>query len=280
MQDGRDVLLPLMVQGIKILFVQDAADAVDGLVIYRKARQAVFLEHGGDVVHRFAIFHRNDVHPRGEDVAGGLIVQLDGGADQLPLLFVDGTAALHLIHDGDQFFFRYAAAVFVPDQAGQQFFPLAEEGVHRCQHYAQRFQDWGGQHGEAVGALFGEAFGGDFTEYQHHHRHHDGRQGHSRVSEVSGEQDRRQRSGGDIDDVVADEDGGEQAVVILTELQRALRPPVSRGGHIFDTDAVEAGKSGLRCGKVTGQQDQERENQDHHQTVDIHTDENPLCNYK
>ena len=70
------------------------------------------------------------------------------------------------------------------------------------------------------GAVLGQALGGDFTEDQHHNGNDDGGERRAQVAVVAHKEQRADGCRCDVDDVVADEDGGEELVVVFRQLQR------------------------------------------------------------
>ena len=106
--------------------------------------------------------------------------------------------------------------------------------------------------------LLGQALGGHLAEDEDDHRQHNG--GHRGAPEVINELDEQHRADGCghvVDNVVADEDGGQQLVVVLRQSQGLGCPPVAGVRLGTQADAVEGGEGRLGGGEVGGHGHQE-----------------------
>ena len=104
----------------------------------------------------------------GEDVLGVAVGELDGAAQKLGLVFIDAAVLGHLVHQHQKFILGQPPILLDPEDHRHQLLPLGEEPVNRGQQNHQRLEKRRGEHGEALGAVLGQALGGDFTEDQHH----------------------------------------------------------------------------------------------------------------
>jgi len=103
--------------------------------------------------------------------------------------------------------------------------------------------------------------GGNLAEDQHHQRQHHRRDGGA-VSRIQlGEQHCAHSGGGDVHDVVADEDGGDQPVIVLHQVHGKSSPVVAGLRPALHPDLVQAGEGGLRGGEI---------GRHHHQQDDGH----------
>ena len=123
------------------------------------------------------------------------------------------------------------------------------------------------KHGKALGILLGQALGRDLAEDQHHNGD-DGGGDHRAVlqAQALGKEHGGQRGGGQVDDVVAHQNGGQQVVILVHQPEGQGGPAVAGVGLALQADAVERGKGGLRGGEIGGQNHQNNQNHDHGQT--------------
>ena len=253
--DGGDTALQVRLApvagGVEVLFVDHAHNVIQAVLIHRQAGVAALGEHGAHLVHGGVPGHGGDLHAGGKDIAHLQVAELDGRADQLALVLVQTALVLRLRHHGDELLFGDARVVGGADDTAEQALPLGEQEVQRRQHRQQHPQQRGRGHGKGLGALLGDGLGGYLAEDQHGHRqHHGGHGGAVALAHQIREEHGAHGGGGDVDDVVADEDGGEQAVIVLRHAQRQRRAAVSCFRLALEADLVEAGKGGLRGGEV------------------------------
>ena len=234
---------------------------------------AVFREDGGDLVHGGGVFGGHDVHPGGEDLLHLQVVELDGGADELPLMLVQAALVLGLIHHGDELLLGDALLLRLAEDAAEELLPLGKEVVHRGQHRHQHPHDGGCEHGKGLGVLFGHALGGDLAKDQNNHgQHHRGDQ-RTVVQKQLGEQNGAHGGGRDVHDVVADQVGGQELVVVLRDAQGQGSPLVAAVRPALEPDAVERGKGGLGGGEKGGEDHEDHKGGDHTDTGWVqHTD--------
>ena len=241
----------MVARGMEVFFMDDAHDVVDILVIHRQTGIPILRERPGDLIHGIGILHGHHVHPGGQDLLHLQVVELNGSADELALMLVQPALVLGLIHHGDELFLRDAVFRLVAQQLRQQTLPLGEEEIHRPQQGDKHPENGGGEHGEVLRILLGQALRRNFAEDQDDHgQHHGGHRG-AVYRQQLGKEHRGNRGSSDVYDVVADQDGGEQPVIILLQLERQGGPLVSSVRLAFHADAVERGKGGL-CGVEIG----------------------------
>ena len=253
-EELREGLLRDALADVEVLLVEDAQDIVDAVPVDDEAGVAGLSEEPRNLLPAGLQGDGRQVHPVDEDVPGLPVRELDGVFQQLPLAVVDAALLLDLLHQHQKFRLGEAALRPQPEKAGEQALPLGEEEVQRGEGPHQKAQHRGGEAGEALGAVPCHAFGRDLAEDQHRQRHHHGGEGGARVPEAVDEEQRAQGGGGDVHDIVADEDGGDQAVILAVEPQGQLRPAISllRQGPHFG--GAQGGESRLRGGEVGGEQ--------------------------
>ena len=259
--------------GMKVLFVDDAHDIVDVLMVYGQAGIAVFRKDFGDLVHGVGILHGHDIHPGGEDLLHLQVAELDGGADQRALILVQAALVFGLRDHGDKLLFRDSGIPLLPDNQTEELLPLGGQEGEGTQQGHEQPQKGGGEHGELLGKLLGHAFGGDLAEDKDHDGDHEGGDGRPLgLTQQRDEQQCGKRGGRIVDHVVADEDGGQQPVIIIGQGQGGGSPPVPGLRPALQTNAVERGKGGLCGGKIGGKDDQDKNGDELGNTGRVHED--------
>ena len=247
---------------IEVLLVDGAQNMVDGAVVDQQPGVLGLGEQRGYLLLAGGDGQRRQIHPVDQDVLGLLLGKADGVFQQLALVPVDAALLLHLVHQHQQLLLGHLAFAAEAENLVQQLFPQGEQQIQGHQHPDEHPQDGGGQHGAPLRAVLGDALGGYLAEDQHHHRHHHRGDGGARVAVVPHEQHRADGRGSDVDDVVADEDGGQQPVVLLQQLQgqRRVAAPLLR--QRFQARGIGGGKGRLRGRKIGGQQQADRHHDD------------------
>ena len=247
---------------VKILLADHAADVVQAAAVNRQAGKARLCKNRSDLL--FCGGGRNAHHVRagGHDFVGPALGKFDGAADQRPLLLVDAASLLHLFHKGEQLFLGDGAVSGRLKDQREQLFPLPEQKVHRGQAENEPPQQRGREHGEPLGRFLGDAFGRNLAKDQHHHGGNKG--GNARpvlFAQKPHEQHGGQRGRGDVHNIVADQNGGEQRVVVFRQAQHQPGPLVALVGQAFELDAAERGKRGFSGRKIGGQNNTKNNNE-------------------
>ena len=155
------------------------------------------------------------------------VAELKGVAQQLALVFVNAAVLLHILHEKKQFLVGHFGVVVRLEEAGNQLFPLGKEKIQRGQHPDPEPDKGRTEHGKALRRVLCNAFGGDLAKDQDNDRDHNGGNGRADVAVKSDEQKCADGRHHDIDDIVADQDGGDQLVIIFGQLERQRCPLVS-----------------------------------------------------
>lgn len=113
------------------------------------------------------------------------------------------------------------------EEARNQLFPLGKEKIQRGQYPDPEPDKGRTEHGKALRRVLCNAFGGDLAKDQDNDRDHNGGNGRADVAVKSDEQKCADGRHHDIDDIVADQDGGDQLVIIFGQLERQRCPLVS-----------------------------------------------------
>lgn len=113
-----------------------------------------------------------------------------------------------------------------------------------------------GQPGDGLRVVDGEGLGGDLAEEEDEEGHRPRGHPHARGAEGLGGELRDQGSGGDVHQVVAHEDGGEEAGDVLG---KEAEGTVFALGELLQLPRVEGGDGRLACGEEGGKGKEENE---------------------
>jgi hypothetical protein len=132
------------------------------------------------------------------------------------------------------------------------------EAYQGHQHPQQRQQHHAGGEGDAFRVQRGDGLRGDLGEDQDHQRQQEGGDDDARVAVETDRDDRGDRRGGDVDEVVADQDQADQPVRALEQRWRAgRRGVVACAGVSGGSGSATSCRS--RSWRKTGHEDQGRE---------------------
>ena len=161
------------------------------------------------------------------------------------------------------------------DEVVQQLLPLAEQPCQRGEQGHEQIQEGRHRRGDGLRHLLGDALGAYFAEDQHHDGQHDGGDRCAPLLAQSlGKEHRCDGSCTDVDDIIADEDGGEQLVVLFRHGQHTGRRLVAVLGAAFQTDLIQGRKCGLRGGEKGGKCHQNHQRYEKRHTAIVHKKEN------
>ena len=155
------------------------------------------------------------------------VAELKGVAQQLTLIFVNAAVLLHVLHEKEQFLVGHFCVVICLEEARNQLFPLGKEKIQRCQHPNPKADKGRAEQSKALRGVLRNTLGGDLTENQNNDCYDNRRNGRADVAVKSDEQKCADGRHHDIDDIVADQDGGDQLVIIFGQLERQRCPLVS-----------------------------------------------------
>ena len=187
-----------------------AHDVVHRLLVDGQAGIAALGKEGGDLLLTAALLRCHQVHPGSENLPHLQVVELDGRPDQLALVLVQSSLVLRLVHHGHQLLFRDSVGLRAAEHPGQQLLPLAEQEVQGRKHHHEQPQQGGGKHSEFLRGLLGQTFGGYLSKNQNDNGQGHGGHGGAVLVEQVGTQHSGNGCRGDVDNVVADQNGGQQ----------------------------------------------------------------------
>ena len=257
--------------GKHVLGMENAHDLVDALLVNQQTGEAGLLEDLTDLLHGSLDVKALQIHAVGQDILGLLLGEVDGVTEQVALLVVDGALLLNLLHQHEQLFLGHFVVSLDTEDLGYQLCPQRENEADGNEDPNKELHEGGREHGESLGAVLGDGLGGDLTEHQHHNGDHGGGDqgsvivGKDLILPIHAQSDDKHRSNGgqkNVDQVVADENGGEQAVVVLAELEREVGTLVALLDHGLELGLTQGRKSGFGSGKISGHQETHSHNDD------------------
>ena len=250
--------------GEDVLGMEDAYDLVDAVLVDQQAGEAGLLKELTDLLHGGADLKALQIHAVGQDILGLLLGEVDGVAEQVALLVVDGAFLLYLLHQHEQLLLGHLVVGLDTEDLGHQLGPQGEEEAEGNEDPDEELHEGRREHGKALGAVLGDGLGGDLTEDQHDDRDGGGGDqgavvvGEGLILGVHAQGDDEHRGDGgqqDVDQIVADQDGGDQAVVVLAELEGEGSTLVALVDHGLELGLAQGRKGGLGGGKVSGHQE-------------------------
>ena len=250
-------------------------DVIDGAMVDGQAGIAGFCKGAGQFFQRDIVFHRDHIHAWGKDLFHLHIVKLDGAADELALPVGQFAVAFGLADHGHQLTLGDGVFLAAVDEVVQQLLPLAEQPCQRGEQGHEQIQEGRHRRSDGLRHLFGDALGADLAEDQHHNGQHDsGDRCAPLLAQSFGKEHRCNGSCTNVDDIVADEDGGEQLVVLFRHGQHTGRRLVAVLGTAFQTDLIQGRKCGLRGGEKGGKCHQNHQRYEKRHTAIVHKKEN------
>ena len=116
--------------------------------------------------------------------------------------------------------------------------------------------------GKLLGEVLGNTLGGDLAEDQHQDSHYHRGDGSAHIAVKLHKQQSANGGHGNVHDIVADQDGGNQLVIVFRQAVGQLGPAVTAVRQPLQTDGIQRRKSRFSGRKVRGHQDTEHHNQD------------------
>ncbi len=175
----------------------------------------------------FLNLHRLQLNPVRQDFRRCQIAEFKRVSQKLPLVFINAAVLLNVFHEEKQFLMGHFRILVGLEKAGNEFLPLGKKKIQRRQHPNPQTDKGGADHGKAFRRILRHALGGDFTKDQNNDRHNDGGNRRAHVAVEPDKQKRTDRGNHDIHDIVSNQDGRDQLVVIPRQLECQRRSPVS-----------------------------------------------------
>ena len=225
--DLRNGLIRHLAVDIEVLLMKNADDLIDGIPVDQQAGEAGLCKGSGNFLMAFADIHGLQVNSMGQNFGCRQVTKFKGIAQQLTFVFVDAAVLLHVLHKKKQLLVGHFCIVICLEEAGNQLFPLGKEKIQRCQHPNPKADKGRAEQSKAFRGVLCNTLGGDLTKNQNNDRYDDRRNRRADVAVKSDEQKCADGRHHDIDDIVADQDGGNQLIIIFGQLERQRCPLVS-----------------------------------------------------
>ena len=223
----RNGLIRHLAVDIEVLLMKNTDDLIDGIPVDQQTGEAGLCKGSGNFLVALVDVHGLQFDAMRQNFRRRQVAELKGVAQQLTLIFVNAAVLLHVLHEKEQFLVGHFCVVICLEEARNQLFPLGKEKIQRGQHPDPEPDKGRTEHGKALRRVLCNAFGGDLAKDQDNDRDHNGGNGRADVAVKSDEQKRTDGRHHDIDDIVADQDGGDQLVIIFGQLERQRCPLVS-----------------------------------------------------
>ena len=171
---------------------------------------------------------------------------MQGGDDQIALLFFQNALLLNLVNDVFQFIFGDAGGFLLGlDGTGEQP-EQQDKRLHNCGECGES----GTQHQRQLVRMgFGVGLGEHLAERQHQNGHDNRGDGSAGRAEVLGEKNCCQRRGTDVDNIVSHQNRREGIFVAVGDIQRLSGTFIAGVCHVLEANLVDAGKCRFRAGE-------------------------------
>lgn len=236
---------------IEILLMKNADDLIDGIPVDQQAGKAGLCKGSGNFLMALADVHGLQVHSMGQNFSRRQVAELKSIAQQLTLVFVNAAVLLHILHEKKQLLVGHFCVVIRLEETGHQLFPLGKQKIQRRQDQNPKADKRGTEQSKALRGVLCNTLGGDLTENQNNDCYDDRR---NRRADVAVKPDEQKCADGrhhDIHDIVADQDGGDQLVIIIGQLECQRCPLVSVVRQHLEAGLIQ-GRERRFCGAEIG----------------------------
>jgi len=254
-QDAPQVRFAVPFQLDQVLEMGDAEHAIDRSLVDRDARVALFEHALQQLAGRRVDRERDHLGAWHHDVADRHVGRPRGRGDDAdrPVFTIARRRLGGAACEAHQLLGR---AHLRPDVGpGQALDDGVEdavvEDVQRAQDLMEEVEGQGDRVGDALGAAGGEGLGDDLAEQQRDDGHHHGGDDDAPlVAQIAHRQRRGDRRAEDVDDVVAEQDGHQQALHRLQQLARRQDAGSARGlGILIELGSMHTQEGGLAARK-------------------------------
>ena len=255
------IVRPAVHHGLeKAVEVQKSDDVVHTAGVDRQAGIRRLVDDAQDLVPVVIDVDGDHVDAGGHGLACADVGKVERGAQQLAAVLVEHVLVLGGLNDRLQLLrgglLRITVAGVAAQRARDEVHEADHKPDHGIEHDRQRADDIGVAQGDAVGVLLGDDLRHRLAEDDDQQRQHD--RGHPRPL-LAREQDHdhgAERRRGDVDQVVADEDGAQRAVVVVEDADGGPGAAAAVLGGVFQPQTVGRRIRHLRRGEECGQRDQ------------------------
>ncbi len=252
----------LEVRREEIAGVEYADDIVAVFVINGHARLAAVAEDLQDFGAVGLHGHEGDVGPGRHEVVHALTAEIEDLIDVLGLGMVQGALADRHVGQG--------ADHVLGDEVAPRALLADEKGGEKLRDDAYHPADGRDQAGELVDeralegsegdiVADGEDLGRDLPEYQEEGDHDEEVDEFILGAKEMDDHGRRNDRGGDVDELVANEDGDDESSGLAQDTFDEIDAAIAIGAHLFDLHLVEGEEGGFSAGKKARKAEQDNE---------------------
>ena len=230
--------------------LQYADNVVDAPLVHGQAAVALLTDEREDLLRRRIHIERRNVHAGREHALDRHVAELQRRVDKLrPFL---GQLALvgHRFDDVVQLILGHGDLRLALGERGKELADARERLRQRRENAHKKAQGRRRRKGAPFTVALGDALGKHLSGKKHRDRAHDRTKRHPARAPGARNEHRCERSGGDVDDIRADEDRGNCAVKIVLYVKSLLRLPVALVEPRSEPDAADGRCRRFRCGKI------------------------------
>ena len=239
--------------------LEHADDVVDGVLIDGDAAVAGRADQGQHLLRRRVHRQGVQVHPGGEDALHRHVAEAQGPHDQFPLVGVQLSLVGHGLDDVIQLILRHRDLSIAAGQLRRGLANGGQQGGEGGENAHKKAQRSGRSQREALAVLFGDALRQHFAQQKHGHGGDGGAQRHGAQAPAPRDQDGDVGRRRQVDDVGADEDGGNGFVEMLGDPDGVFGAPVAPVQGCAQPGTAHRGKGGLADGKIARGQQQKQD---------------------
>lgn len=246
----------------QVAHLQNADDVVDGAPVDGDAGEVRAEHHLERLVERVLDVDRDEVDARGQDLLHGDLVKVEGRLHEIALLLLEHALLLDRFDDVFELLLGDGGLRLRALQKAQgKLLDLDEEEDHGGQQLDEELEQAARLHGDRLAVLLRQRFRQDFSKDQYQDGHHRCSDRRARGAEDRRRDHRGNRRARHVDDVVAHQDGREQAVEVVHDRERPFRFFVSAVRVVLHADLVEGRIGRLTRGEKGGEAKQYHQNQ-------------------
>ena len=250
--------------------LQDADDVVDAALVHRQAAVALLADEREDLLRRRVHIERRNVYARREHALDRYVRKLQRRVDELrPIL---GQLALvgHRFDDVVELILGHGDLRLALGEIREEFSDVRKCLRQRRENAHKKAQGRRRRKGAPFTVALGDALGEHLSGKKHRDRAHDRTKRHPARAPGARNEHRCERSGGDVDDIRADEDRRNCAVKIVLYVKGSLRLLVALIEPRLEPDAAD-GRGGRLChGKIRRHAEKKNDRYPRQPTVAVH----------
>ena len=213
--DLRNGLIRHLAVDIEILLMKNADDLINGIPVDQQTGKAGLGKGSGNFLMTLVDVHGFQVNSMGQNFCRRQVTEFKGIAQQLAFVFVNSAVLLHVLHKKEQFLVGHFFIVIRLEEAGNQLLPLGKEEIQRRQNQNPKAYKRSTEQSETFRGILCNTFRGDLTKNQNNDRYDDRRNCRANIAIKPYEQKCADGCHHDIHDIVADQDGGDQLVIVF-----------------------------------------------------------------